>query len=70
MSLENNLADERSGPGYGPTLTVITLAGLTVAALLFVRRAKGYANRPAENILTLCDKAVRALDDRIAAVAS
>jgi hypothetical protein len=69
MSLEHDSSDGRCGSGIGATLTVLTVASLTVAALVFVRRARGASSRP-ENLLTICDKAVRALDDRIAAVAS
>ena len=67
MSLKNEVAEEKCRSGHGAALTVLTLAGLTVAALIVARRAKLNPDKPAENILTLCDRAVRALDERVAA---
>lgn len=67
MSLENEPSEERSHAGVTTAITVLTVASLTVAALWIARRARVGSAKP-EGLLSLCDKAVRALDDRLAAV--
>jgi hypothetical protein len=68
MSLNHEVAEERSRCGQGAALTVLALAGVTVAALILARRSRGDSSRPTENVLTFCDRAVRALDERVSAV--